>query len=349
MLSAIILDSIHKMHTERSVSGIYHILVGKRSAQTLQDAHLFKVTGYFGISKKLSRKQFDQRLDQLVDHQYVSKHTATSSYMRYFLTDKGKRVVSKHGLRTILDKADGLTFEGMVEPFYQRLLLAIQTISNVHKGEKSFIPILDDPITNHWVKSFYSQKRSNIKEVTTSLYQELSFLLAQLPDREATIFVERLSGHREYGQSTEQLGDFYRLDVIDIQTIITIVTHHIMKQVQTSPFPVLQTFLDGLSSGTFLTQSAQRTKFFLDQGFSTEEIARRRRLKRNTIEDHIVEIVHSNPHISISTYISKEDRAVIRAAIEHEQTRRLRDLKQYLGEPYSYFQIRLVLALMESQ
>ncbi|QDP40495.1 helix-turn-helix domain-containing protein [Radiobacillus deserti] len=347
-MSAILLDGISKMNQERSISGLYHILSGKRSAQTLQDAHLFKLTGFFGICKSLPRERFDQKISQLVEHHYISPSNH-DTYTSYFLTSKGMQILVDNQLRFLMDKAEGLTYEDITEPFFQRILLGIQTFSNVLNGENTFIPIIDSPAISRWVKRFYIKNKTNVEEVASLLYEELQSILEELPEREATIFVDRLSGYKDYGQTLEQLGDFYQLDVFDIQVILIIITHHMIKKVQEGDFPLLRSFLPEVSDRAFLTQSAQRTKAYLDQGLRIEEIARIRRLKTNTIEDHVVEIIHAVPNMSLGRFIDESDMDTIKETIHDTESRRLRDIKQVLDNRYSYFQIRLAMAVIESQ
>jgi len=62
---AIVLDILSSMKGERSPSAVYHLLKGKRSSQTIQDAGLFAVSKYFGFCSTLSREQVSVSVQQL--------------------------------------------------------------------------------------------------------------------------------------------------------------------------------------------------------------------------------------------------------------------------------------------
>jgi uncharacterized protein YpbB len=70
-------------------------------------------------------------------------------------------------------------------------------------------------------------------------------------------------------------------------------------------------------------------------------------LKVATIEDHFVEIALREKEFSIEMFMEKEKMEKVTKVIEALQTRKLRVLKQAVGEEISYFEVRLVLARME--
>ena len=70
-------------------------------------------------------------------------------------------------------------------------------------------------------------------------------------------------------------------------------------------------------------------------------------LKVATIEDHFVEIALREKDFSIEMFMEKEKVDKVIKVIEALQTRKLRVLKQAVGEDISYFEVRLVLARME--
>ena len=91
----------------------------------------------------------------------------------------------------------------------------------------------------------------------------------------------------------------------------------------------------------------RKTYNFWRQGRSLEEIATIRNLKVATIEDHFVEIALREKDFSIEMFMEKEKIDKVIKVIEALQTRKLRVLKQAVGEDISYFEVRLVLARME--
>ena len=94
-----------------------------------------------------------------------------------------------------------------------------------------------------------------------------------------------------------------------------------------------------------LTHSTQLTLQLINEGRSIIEIANTRRLKVNTIEDHLVEIVLSDRQFPIGDYVPNKMENKIWEAVNHLQTKQLKVIKQWLkDDEISFFQIRLVLA-----
>nr|WP_239454509.1 helix-turn-helix domain-containing protein [Bacillus suaedaesalsae] len=97
-----------------------------------------------------------------------------------------------------------------------------------------------------------------------------------------------------------------------------------------------------------LTQSTEKTFELVNQGYSIEAIAKIRQLKKNTIEDHIVEIALSDEAFDISPYIKSDTFKQIEECIMRLKTNQLKLIKNSLEIPVGYFEIRLALAKVGS-
>jgi ATP-dependent DNA helicase RecQ len=83
-----------------------------------------------------------------------------------------------------------------------------------------------------------------------------------------------------------------------------------------------------------------------NEGRSIEEIARERNLKPNTIMSHLVELVEAGEAIDPERLIDPERQKIIFAALQQVGGDMLKPVKEFLGDEYSYDEIRLVRALM---
>ncbi|MGI9065098.1 MAG: RecQ family ATP-dependent DNA helicase [Pyrinomonadaceae bacterium] len=80
------------------------------------------------------------------------------------------------------------------------------------------------------------------------------------------------------------------------------------------------------------------------QGLSVAEIAQKRGLVANTIEDHLVECLRAGLAVDVSRLVSAEDRKQIQEAIEQHGTEKLKPIRESLPESITYNQIRFVVA-----
>ena len=56
---------IKKFQGERSIYAIFHMLQGKKSSQTIQDAHLYGLTNLYGIMPNFTRLQLKSIVEKL--------------------------------------------------------------------------------------------------------------------------------------------------------------------------------------------------------------------------------------------------------------------------------------------
>ncbi len=90
----------------------------------------------------------------------------------------------------------------------------------------------------------------------------------------------------------------------------------------------------------------QRTLALYRQGLSVEEIARERNLKRSTIMDHLVELAEAGEAIDIDRLVRPDHYEVIVDALQRVGDDLLRPVKDYLGDEYSFEEIKLVRSFL---
>ena len=80
------------------------------------------------------------------------------------------------------------------------------------------------------------------------------------------------------------------------------------------------------------------------RGLSIDEIASERNLKPTTILSHLIELVESGEALDIDRLVQPEHYVVIVDALHQVGDDLLKPVKEYLGDEYSYEEIRLVRA-----
>ena len=88
----------------------------------------------------------------------------------------------------------------------------------------------------------------------------------------------------------------------------------------------------------------QLTLSLYRQGLSIDEIANERNLKSNTILSHLIELVESGEALDIDRLVQPEHYVVIVDALHQVGDDLLKPVKEFLGDEYSYEEIRLVRA-----
>ncbi|WP_100010768.1 helix-turn-helix domain-containing protein [Lentibacillus sediminis] len=342
LLEAVILTCNSHIKQDRTIAATYHVLTGKRSIQTLQDAHLYALESFFGTAKSLDKQVFDKKVDQLA-RENLLRQTAPSVYQ---VSSQGEEWLKHHSQQLPMAYFNGLACHEAGNLFAKRLLLLVQTLTNSQNNHFSFIPVVDHQDAENWVRQFYQANRFQENKLLPQLYKELYHLLKRFSDREAGMFVDRLTGYKNYGMSRFQLAEKYSLPEADVPLYLLAITHQMLTllEEENTKYRVLTYIRSDLQQSPMLTNSAAITQRLLHQGNTISQIAAKRRLKENTIYDHVVEIALYDANFPTEHFMDRNTHLEIIHAINQKKTQKLKQLKEAVHDEISYFQIRLVLA-----
>jgi ATP-dependent DNA helicase RecQ len=93
-----------------------------------------------------------------------------------------------------------------------------------------------------------------------------------------------------------------------------------------------------------ISETLMTTLALYQQGHSPEEIARKRKIKSNTVMSHLAELIEHHQPIDLNRFVEPSRQAKIRDAIARVGALSLGTLRTHLGEEYSYDEIKLVRA-----
>ncbi|KSU89534.1 recombinase RecQ [Priestia veravalensis] len=342
-IQTVMLYSMQQLKGERTVYGIYHIVTGKKSAQTIQDGKIFGLSFLFQSFSYLKKETFSLYVKELTSHQFIKE----VDHQKYMLTSKGEEALHQQLREWPLPaKLSGWQFASSTQLFLSRLTLFIQTISNLQYFQKGFLPITQDPEIIQWVKAYLFSQSYSREELAKRLFNELKCILTKCSSQNADVFVQHLSGYKRIGLTKSQLAEYYKMNEHYVHLLMISVVHQIIEQISEcrSEFPVLQQFIQDVHMTVPLTASTVKTYEWLQKGKSLKEVARIRRLKESTIEDHIAELALFLPNFTIDDYVKVEDQKEIMNAFEALNTNQLKEIKKRVSDHLTYFQIRLVLA-----
>lgn len=345
LFEGIIFKCAFQLKQERSVSSIYYLLKGKRSIQTVQDAHLYGLGAFYGIYKSLSKPEFNSEIERLVKEGFLMERTDEENRSFISLTEKAVNFLRENQENLPFHYFNGIYYHEIGELFYQRLLLLLQTFTNTVRKNYSFIPVIEHLDAERWVKQFYRIKKGEESAYLTLIGKELESILDKLPDEKASLFVDRLSGFKHYGKSIAQLQDIYGKSEADIRLLLAGMTHFLIENIKKdrSTYCELNALIPSEDFSKRLQHSTKQTYTLFKQNYSPEQIARLRRLKMNTIYDHLAEISLYDPDFPFSLFITNDEKKEILAAIENANTFKLKEIKNNVRPEISFFQIRLML------
>ncbi|WP_408006563.1 helix-turn-helix domain-containing protein [Pseudalkalibacillus sp. A8] len=342
-LDSILLLGIDRLNGERTTSGLYHLFNGKKSSQTIQDGRLFDLSHLFGILKRYSYHDFQEKMTELHNNGLIE--TDDGTYAR--LSESGRIKLHEQLERQPLPPfLNGWRYGDLSIIFWRRLTLFVQTLSHILHEDHQFHPIQNDPDTLQWVKHFFPRDKKSRTKASSLLFKELMTLLCRMEDTDAENVVLRLTRSGRIGQTTLQVAERLKFDPMVCHVRFQAALHFMVDRILEGQksYPVLYAFLADMKQSHALTESTRKTYQLINKGLQLEEVATIRKLKPSTIEDHIVELAIHVPGMDIDRYIPAADQMRILEVSRILRTKRLKEIKQELDEAFDYFQIRLTLA-----
>jgi uncharacterized protein YpbB len=326
------------LNGERTIYSIYHLLNGKKSSQTIQDAHLFSIKRFFRIFESLTRESYEEIIQKLFNKHWIY----VCGDQHYLLTETGQIQLERNSLPHYID---GWNYHQLTSPFWERMTLFIQVISNIIFQETHYIPIQKKTEVHNWLKSVLKNIKVPRGEMGKLLFSELVDCLDKPENINPLVVVYRLTGYHQIGLTTLQTAKTLKMEVFDYHLEFINALHYIIQQVgnDKNRFQLLSLLLQDIEDNDSLTSSSRKTLEFLNQGYSIDQIVQIRNLKLSTIEDHLVELALNVEDFSIDFYVDKDLQNKIIEISHQSASRKLKIIRNNFPEA-SYFQIRLVLA-----
>jgi uncharacterized protein YpbB len=338
----IILHCLKSLNGERTIYSIYHLLKGKKTSQTIQDAYLFQLTPYFGVYSSITREALEVVINQQNKQQWIISY----GDQRFGLTKAGGDyllLLQNHFPALIY--LNGLKFHQKDLLFWQRLSLLVQVVSNLVNKETNYIPIQKNKETHRWVKSFLLKSNLERNQLGKKLYGELVECLQIDHCLDPSILILRLTGFKRIGQTSQQIAEMRNMSAEQYQLEFLNILHYLIEQISTNKnrFPLLNSILENTNQNIVMTNSSNKTYELLKRGYSIEKIAEYRGLKISTIEDHIVEIALNMNDFSIDHLVDQQKQERILKAAKKTASKQLKLIRNEVSSA-NYFEIRLVLA-----
>ncbi|MCL1631855.1 helix-turn-helix domain-containing protein [Sporolactobacillus sp. CPB3-1] len=328
---------------ERTVSGIYHLLKGKKTSQSIQDSYLYHLHMLYHSCEDVDRQEIWTLIRQIHANGWIRPIDANGT--RFVLSTSGNEKLQQMNAQLLLPDALYMTNDLMHEgQFWLRLQLLIQTVSALNDQQSSFLPITKQSSVTEYVRHVLLSSHLNRAQLKKRLYQEMYCLLAGIPVAEANCLAAQLSGARMSGLTLKQIANETEKDLFECRILFKSALRRMMNRVSEheQDFPIIRSLWTSSENG--LSSTAHETLELLRSGLSIQEAAVHRKLAPGTIEDHLVEIVLKNQTFDLSDFMDHALEQSILDCAREANTKKLKEIKRRLHDKASYLQIRLVLA-----
>lgn len=331
LADGVLLLAIKRLNGERSERSLFHVLNGKRSATTLQDAFFYELEPVFG--------QFPQTT---YSYESLLKGFEKRGWLdrkQFKLTEAGNLLSSPETVKDLFNRLGGERRDYNATT-WKRLSLFVQTFMS-REHERTFYPVQADRPAEQWVKQLLQIDR-DWKVLMQTFHYEIEDALDIIGDPYATAVVYRFTGAFETGLTYEQIASLLDVDAETARLYFLAGWNELLTVLPKEA--KLRGFTYGLSTERMTFSARESYDLFL-KGYSFQQVQSSRRLRTSTIEDHVVEMAMYLATFPLDQFVPSDDIVTIEKLRDPESWA-LKPIFEKMGN-VSYFQIRLVFARLK--
>lgn len=279
-------------HQPRRIKVIENTLTNRRTVSNMFWAQQYGLLNWTGANRSLDREQFEHDLQGLVDQGLLqlADHQAR-------LTSMG--VVQQEALREQCYWPSFYSWYwlGNVNKIEERLLLAVQVVSELSHHQRRYVPVSDSPYQLRWIRNWLYREVHRDPQMAQSLLRELLIVgesLASQDQRAAELFSYLLVGFESTGWTLADAGQQLGTEPIETEFIKTDVMLAVGAYAA-NRHGLLQRLLTDLLKKSPLSSSVERTMALFKRGTDAAMIAKVRQLKVNTVREHLLDAAIIEP------------------------------------------------------
>jgi uncharacterized protein YpbB len=265
---------------------IVSLLTGKMTVSALFWGLDYQLLDWINLWKLVDGDAFLNVVDQAIQAKYLIKQNN-----QLFLTEQGQlkkadlTLPSKITGRLKLDEAMDL------------ILLANQVISEYSFGNRRYIPVNDDQPINYGVKRWFKQLKqinSTPAAITEMYVKALTQIVQGLAGHDADLLVNYLPNHLDSGMTISQLADYDEVSKFQMELKLRIIFTKVIEQIFKNQIEPFNDLLKICLKSSVLPESTIQTWQAIQQGYQLKQIAHLRRIKENTVREHVLMIAILN-------------------------------------------------------
>lgn len=260
-------------------SSLYHLLKGKRSSSILLFGFFHDNLFVSGMYPKLTEAGFNQQLSQ-----YVKQGLLEETAEGYLVTDSGLAANQQFFQEFSPAQLNFFRFGRSDIEAWRLLKFAVQVVSNLVAGENNYIPMESEVFIQKHIKHWLALRSR--EETVTAVYHELEQIFTSMDQAKADYLANQFSGYEFAGLVNFQLLKNQEKDVaflLDREAV-----HEFLNQLEQHPDFILYHLAAPVLRKN-QNQSMLVTQKLILEGYPREEVEHMRRLKRGTIQDHLLE------------------------------------------------------------
>ncbi len=344
----ILLSLFEKNDVTRSAQ-VYNILQGKRTGSTLYQALLNHYLPFYGLYPDWQRAEFDSLVSSFESKELI-KDIGKNEYL---LLDKGRQACSFYFKEYHYPQyLNNIRYSKLFPSFWAVIQLLTQIFSEKSYNNKFYNPIIQNLEDQYFAKKWL--KIAEQKGWTSSrFYKEWVILLSHMEKEEADLIAQLLTGHDLIGKTKDQVRKERNLEAEEFDLYLREIWHRAFDWIRNNDEQV-SIFYDVLSrtdwaSHKGLSQTTWTTFTYIMKNRPIKEIAEIRKIKENTVGDHVIEIGIVLPEFPLQKLVSPLNQRIILQFIEDHPEKRYRDFQEvYTDVPFYEYRFMEILRWRET-
>lgn len=270
--------------TPRRLRVIENILRGRRSEATLFWAYNYHILGALGAQRQLTRGQWERIIRQWEQRGWVQQEAQQA-----WLTSAGVDHLANWQREHYQSQFGAWSWVTNVDQYAQRLLLALQVISEFNHQHAHYVPVnlneFEMQRVKQWLRTLSTTDLQLIETQITTLVAKL----ASYDERLAILWTYQLIGYHLVGWTKRQAAAELAVTLPEVNLMLRDTWLFMATGIAQQGGP-LAGLMSDLINGQPITRSAAKTLQAYHQGLTMEQISQRRHLKLSTVREHLLEV-----------------------------------------------------------
>lgn len=303
---------------EINTSQIFHVLQGKRTASMFYTAEKNNWHHGFANFPRISREKLEQMVQQFLQANWVE-----TKNKGFILTDLGRNKIDGYfATRYFPVHLTSFSNIKLRRPFWDRYQLLTQIFSEKSYKNNKYIPIIKHPVHQENIRAFFHYFKHQDDQLLERWIKEQYSLFSYIEEIRVNRLFMHLSGHAVIGKTKAQVREkcsmerleyeFYHLDTIE--NMLQCIKKH--REELPLIFAIVKSLQQETSYG--LSSSTYDTYLAIQKGKSIADVSVERRLKENTIREHLLEIAFVFDAFPYETFISPKVREALNEKFDQD-------------------------------
>ena len=324
--------------TQVTVRQLSLIAGGKRTPSVLFNVEKNRLYALYSLFPDLSLQEWERLVQSLVDKQFLKIQEDYLLIAPDGLKEK-RRFLKDHFFKNDLDQ---LRYASAKKLFWDRFVFATQIFSEYSYQNKHYVPFLANLDNQLSLKRWLADQHTPMEKLAFQWFKELQTLFGSLPPESSDFIAGHFVGHDHSGSTSRQLKETYDLSDAHYKVLLDQLAYR-LSQSEKGEQPLISSLFKRADeeSDEGLSYSAWKTRRLLEKGHSIEAVAAVRKLKSNTIKEHILECVLVADWPYYSNYIKPAHYSVLHSLLKTAKVKTFSEAKAVIDD-LDFFTYRLI-------